>query len=50
MQLIPYAKVSSFEEGAKKEAHAFAEVFGNEDATEGIQAFIEKRKPQFRDK
>lgn len=50
MQLIPCAKNSSFQEGAKKEAQLFSEVFGNDDAKEGIQAFIEKRKPQFRDK
>src|SRR5690625_1888604 len=33
MELIPYAKVSSFQKGSQKEAAAFGEVFGNEDAT-----------------
>lgn len=50
MELIPYAKTSTFAEGVKKEAGAFGEIFGNEDAKEGIQAFIEKRKPNFQDK
>lgn len=49
MKLIPYAHTSQLEEGVKKEATAFGEVFGNDDAKEGIQAFIEKRKPQFND-
>lgn len=50
MELIPYAKNSTFQEGVKAEARAFGEVFGNEDATEGIQAFIEKRKANFKDR
>lgn len=49
MKLIPYAHTSQLQEGVRSEASAFGEVFGNEDAKEGIQAFIEKRKPQFRD-
>lgn len=48
MQLIPYAKVESFSAGVHAEARAFGEIFGSEDATEGIQAFIEKRKPNFK--
>ena len=50
MELIPYAKVSTFQDGINAEAKAFGEVFGNEDAKEGVQAFIEKRKPNFQDK
>lgn len=50
MQLIPYAKTDQFTKGVQEEAKAFGEVFGSDDATEGIQAFIEKRKPQFKDK
>lgn len=50
MNLIPYAKAAGFDEGANQEAKAFGEIFGNDDATEGIQAFMEKRKPNFKDK
>ncbi|MFC4556619.1 enoyl-CoA hydratase [Virgibacillus kekensis] len=50
MQLIPYAKTELFSTGVEKEAKAFGGVFGSEDAKEGIQAFIEKRKPEFKDK
>lgn len=50
MELVPYAKFNSFTEGVAAEAKAFGEVFGNEDAKEGVQAFIEKRRPNFQDK
>lgn len=49
MSLIPYAKTPQFETGVNKEAEAFGEVFGSEDAKEGVQAFLEKRKPNFKD-
>ncbi|WP_047981656.1 enoyl-CoA hydratase [Ornithinibacillus contaminans] len=49
MQLLPYAKTAQFATGVQKEAEAFGEIFGSEDAKEGIQAFLEKRKPNFRD-
>ncbi|SFJ14441.1 enoyl-CoA hydratase [Halobacillus dabanensis] len=49
MKLIPYAHTSQFEAGTNAEAEAFGDVFGNEDAKEGIQAFIDKRKPEFKD-
>src|SRR5690625_4111812 len=45
MELVPYAKFASFSAGVVAEAQAFREVFNNEDAKEGIQAFVEKRKP-----
>ncbi len=35
-------------EGLKLEAEAFARVLGTEDAKEGINAFLEKRKPRFK--
>ncbi|WP_373893001.1 enoyl-CoA hydratase [Virgibacillus natechei] len=50
MHLIPYAKAAQFSEGVQAEAKAFGEIFGSEDAKEGVQAFIDKRKPNFRDK
>ncbi|WP_164668435.1 enoyl-CoA hydratase [Virgibacillus doumboii] len=50
MQLIPYAKTKQFAEGVKKESEAFGKIFGSDDAKEGVQAFIEKRKPNFQDK
>ncbi len=50
MELVPYAKTTSFNDGVNQEAKAFGEVFGSEDAKEGAQAFIEKRKPNFQDK
>lgn len=49
MHLIPYAIHSGFSKGVQAEAKAFGEVFGSKDAKEGIQAFIEKRKPSFQD-
>lgn len=50
MELVPYAKFNSFDEGVLREAEVFGEIFSNEDAKEGIQAFIEKREAQFIDK
>lgn len=50
MHLIPFAKTEQFARGAQAEAKAFGEIFGSEDAKEGVQAFMDKRKPNFRDK
>ncbi|WP_409305199.1 enoyl-CoA hydratase/isomerase family protein [Peribacillus sp. SCS-155] len=41
---------SSLDEGIDLEATLFAEVFRTEDIKEGVQAFIEKRKPSFKHK
>ncbi|WP_188206355.1 enoyl-CoA hydratase [Alkalibacillus aidingensis] len=49
MKLLPYAHTSQFGLGVEEEAKEFGKVFGNEDAKEGIQAFIDKRKPNFKD-
>ncbi|MBU8905109.1 enoyl-CoA hydratase [Desertibacillus haloalkaliphilus] len=50
LELLTYAKDQNFEKGVAKEAELFGEAFESEDGQEGIYAFIEKRKPAFKNK
>lgn len=40
----------SFEDGMKLETYEFARLVNTEDKNEGIQAFLEKREPEFKDR
>src|SRR5699024_11365 len=44
MELVPYAKFNSFDEGVLREAEVFGDIFSNEDAKEGIQALLKNVK------
>jgi enoyl-CoA hydratase len=50
LKAISAGKEKNLEEGQRLEAELFGRVFETEDATEGVQAFLEKRKPVFRDR
>jgi len=47
--VVAHGEKHGFDEGAAYEAEWFGKVFATADAKEGIQAFIEKRKPNFKD-
>ena len=40
----------TFEEGLKNESRLFSELFLTSDVQEGVRAFLEKRKPEFKGK
>lgn len=47
IELLHYTKTKEFYDGVNKEAELFGKVFMSRDGKEGIQAFIEKRAPNF---
>jgi enoyl-CoA hydratase len=50
LELLQYARTAQYEKGSVKEQELFGKAFKSHDGQEGIQAFIEKRKPVFQDR
>lgn len=50
LELLSYVKDANFDAGVEKEAQSFGVAFDSHDGKEGIQAFIEKRKANFKDR
>ena len=49
-EAVKFASRSNLDEGLRREVDLFALVFSTEDKTEGVSAFLEKRKPVFKGK
>lgn len=49
-EAVKFASRSNLDEGLRREVDLFALCFSTEDKTEGVSAFLEKRKPDFKGK
>lgn len=49
-EAVKFASRSNLDEGLRREVDLFAICFSTEDKTEGVSAFLEKRKPNFKGK
>lgn len=49
-KLIQNCRISPLQHGLIKEREYFIQLFDNEDQTEGVQAFLEKRQPQWKNR
>jgi len=47
-KLVKLASRSTLDEGLRREVDLFALCFSTEDKNEGVSAFLEKRKPEFK--